>query len=285
MRVSPVYVKANHAFRPRICCLRLAKLYSMRSIRQWFEYLSDKRFSTLAGTLVYFLLMSITPFMFWLTLVFGNVDLSFLTSNGLFAAVMPVIGYLQEAAQSATAGAGVLLALTSLWSSTNFFYHLRRSGEIIYEAGGKKGGLRLRLSSIVVVFASLVLISIAATLPFFSYGYLSLIMPAPLSQGISLVFTAMLALIIAYLLNIFACPYRLPFSLALSGSVLTVTLWLVCAAGFTVYLQFANLQRLYGAIAAVIVFLLWAYLMVNSLVIGMIYNGKFLADRRIKTLF
>ena len=90
---------------------------------------------------------------------------------------------------------------------------------------------------------------------------------------------------VAYILNVFACPYRLDFNIAITGSFLTVALWLLCAAGFTIYLQFANLQKLYGAIAAIIVFLLWSYLMVNSLVIGMIYNGRMLTDRRIKKLF
>ena len=58
------------------------------------------------------------------------------------------------------------------------------------------------------------------------------------------------------------------------GVFLTVTLWIIFAVGFSFYLKFANPQRLYGAIAAVIVFLLWCYLMVNSLVIGIIYNRK-----------
>lgn len=248
----------------------------MRSLKQWFVYITDKRFSTIAGTLVYFLLMSVTPFLFWLTLVFGNLDFSAVISNELFSAILPLLTYLKQSAESATSGAGLLLALTSLWSSTNFFYHLRRSGEIIYESAGKKGGLRLRLSSLAAVFASLVFIAFAAALPFFSYGFLHFIMPEPLSQTISIVFTTLYALFVAYFLTKFACPYRLPFDFAIVGSMLTVALWLLCAAGFTIYLRFANLQRLYGAIAAVIIFVLWAYLMVNSLVIGMIVSGRYL---------
>lgn len=257
----------------------------MRKLRQWFNYFSDKRFSTIAGTLVYFMLMSFTPFLFWLTLVFGRIDLDNLISHELFAAVLPVISYLQDAAESATAGAGLLLLLTSLWSSTNFFYHLRRSGEIIYDAAQKKNGLTLRLSSLVIVFATFALVAAAAALPVFSYNVLNLIMPELLSEAVSLTFITMIAVFVAYILNVFACPYRMNFEIAIAGSLLTVALWLVCAAGFTIYLKFANLQKLYGAIAAVIVFLLWSYLMVNSLVIGMIYNGRMLVERRIKKLF
>lgn len=246
----------------------------MRKLVEEIKYFSDKRFSTLAGTLVYFLLMSVTPFLFWLAIIVGEIDLSAFTDNEIFAAVTPVLGYLQTSAKGATGGAGIILLVTSLWSSTNFFYHLRRSGEIIYDSRLKKGGLSLRFSSLLAVFATIVLIAFAAAVPFLGLGVLTAIMPNWLAQCISIVFLTMSAFFIALLLNVFACPYNLGFENTVPGVFLTVALWLVFAVGFTVYLRFADPQRLYGAIAAVIVFLLWCYLMVNSLVIGIIYNRK-----------
>lgn len=53
----------------------------MRKILGVIRYYSDRRFSTLAGTLVYFLLMSIAPFILWLTLVFGNVEVDKILSH------------------------------------------------------------------------------------------------------------------------------------------------------------------------------------------------------------
>ncbi len=246
----------------------------MRKLVEEIKYFSDKRFSTLAGTLVYFLLMSVTPFLFWLALIVGEIDFSALSDNEIFAAVTPVLEYLQTSATGATGGAGIILLVTSLWSSTNFFYHLRRSGEIIYDSRLKKGGLSLRFSSLLAVFATIILIAFAAAVPFVGIGVLSSIMPQWLAQCISIVFLTMSAFFIALFLNIFACPYNLGFENTVQGVFLTVALWLTFAVGFTVYLRFANPQRLYGAIAAVIVFLLWCYLMVNSLVIGIIYNRK-----------
>ena len=124
------------------------------------------------------------------------------------------------------------------------------------------------------VFATIILIAFAAAVPFVGIGVLSSIMPRWLAQCISIIFLTMSAFFIALFLNIFACPYNLGFENTVQGVFLTVALWLIFAVGFTVYLRFANPQRLYGAIAAVIVFLLWCYLMVNSLVIGIIYNRK-----------
>lgn len=246
----------------------------MSAIYDQLKYYSDKRFSTLAGTLVYFLLMSVTPFLFWLALVAGDVDLSGFTGSSAFTAAAPIIEYLQTSAKGATGGAGIILILTSLWSSTNFFYHLRRSGEIIYDNRQIKNGLSLRFSSLLAVFASIIFIVVAAAVPFLGLGALQNIMPAWVAQIISLTFTVMAAFFVAYFLNVFACPYRLDFEEAAGGVVLTVLLWIVFAAGFSVYMRVADPQKLYGAVAAVIVFLLWCYLMVNSLVIGIIYNGK-----------
>lgn len=246
----------------------------MRGIVEYFKYFSDKRFSTLAGTLVYFLLMSVTPFLFWLALLVGDVDFSKIMSHEMFSAVAPVLEYLQSSAKSATGSAGIILALTSLWSSTNFFYHLRRSGEIIYESRLKKG-FSLRLTSLLAVFATIVLIALSAAVPFLSYTVLLNIMPQFVAEIISLVFLTMLSFFIAYLLNMFACPYRIGFDNTVQGAVLTVILWLMCGTGFSIYLTIANPQKLYGAVAAIIVFLLWCYLMVNCLVIGIIYNAKY----------
>ncbi|MDE7086875.1 MAG: YihY/virulence factor BrkB family protein, partial [Clostridia bacterium] len=115
-----------------------------------------------------------------------------------------------------------------------------------------------------------------AAVPFLSYAVLGEIMPWFVAQIISVTFLTMAAFFIAYLLNVFACPFKLSFEVALNGVLLTVTLWLISAVGCGIYLQFANPQKLYGAVAAVIVFLLWCYVMVNSLVVGMIYTSRFL---------
>lgn len=257
----------------------------MRYFRELYKYFSDKRFSTIAGTLVYFLLMSVTPFLFWLALIVGNIDFSSLTGNVLFSAIVPVLNELKTSAESATGSAGIILIATSLWSSTNFFYHLRRSGEIIYDKTVRRSGWRLRLASLLNVFVALLLIAAIAAVPLLNYNVLDFIMPSYIANIISLSFMTMFALFTAYLLNMFASPYKLHFETVMPGSLLTTSLWLLCAMGFTVYLRFANPQKLYGAVAAIIVFLLWCYIMINSLVLGIIYNSRcFNSERRIKLL-
>lgn len=248
----------------------------MRTIIKEFKFYSDKRFTTLSGTLVYFFLMSVTPFLFWLALIVGEVDISRFLPADIFSAIQPVVEALQQAAVTATGSATLILLLTSLWSSTNFFYHLRRSGEIIFAPYVKTGAIKLRIRALFAVFAILLIFALAAVTPFIGVNVLENIMPRPLAEAITIIFLTMFAFFASYFLNVFACPYKLSFSQACGGALLTVILWILFAVGFTVYMHFSNPQRLYGAIAAIIVFLLWCYLMINSLVIGLIYNSKYL---------
>lgn len=239
-----------------------------------YRYYSDKRFTTVAGTLVYFFLMSLAPFLFWLSMFFGDVDLEKLSSFAVLNAVLPFLKELQSSAGGAASGAGIVLMLTTLYSSTNFFYHLRRSGEIIYDSKFKKGGFKLRLASLGLIAAAAILIAGAVGALVAGERILRKFLSDFVSELIIYLSATAMVTAVAVILNIFICPYKTGFKDVISGSLFTVLLWLACAVGFAVYIHFANPVRLYGKIASVIVFLLWCYLMMNSFVIGVIYNGR-----------
>lgn len=243
---------------------------------------TEKRFSTIAGTLAYFFLMSLAPFIVWLTLLLGQVDLSRVLPDAVFGSVAPFLEYLNETAQSAAGGAGIILLITSLYSSTNFFYHLRRSGEIIYGTRAVKGGVKLRIISAALIILSILLLAVVAAAGVAFGRVLGIFMPAVPIAVFSFLFFAAVAFFTAVLLNLFACPYKLRFSEAVKGSALTTALWIAFAAGFAVYLKFGSPGKLYGAIASVIVFLLWCYFMMCCLVIGMIKNGSELTEKELK---
>ena len=246
-------------------------------VRAKWKYYSDKKFSTIAGTLVYFILMSIAPFMLWLSLVLNNVDLAKFLDHRVLDSVRPVLHYMKSSAESAAGGAGIILLATSLYSSTNFFYHLRRSGEIIYESPRVKGGLRLRVASLGLIIVSITLIAVLAGITVAGSKFLDLFLPTFISDALAWVFAAALLFCVALVLNIFACPYKIKPRELITGSLLTTALWLVFLIGFAIYTSFASPERLYGRIASLIIFLLWCYVMMSCYVIGMINNGKFIS--------
>lgn len=230
------------------------------------------------------MLMSITPFLLWLTLVCGNVDVERLLSNELFESVSPFLRYLKSSAESAASGAGIVLLVTSLYSSTNFFYHLRRSGEIIYDSKRLKNGLRLRLASLALIFAAIILLAVLTAFLVTGSWILEEYLNPVISDLIIYSFITAVAFWVAVILNLFACPYKLRVGEVVPGALLTTALWLLSVVGFTVYMQFATPEKLYGKIAFLIIFLLWCYILMSSFVIGVIYNGMFKSAKEYKTL-
>lgn len=247
----------------------------MYEIKKIIRYIFDKKFSTIAGTLVYFLIMSITPFLLWLTLFFKGLDVEKLLSNELFAGILPLISYLKNSAESAAGGAGIVLLVTTLYSSTNFFYHLKKSGEIIYDEENLRGGIWIRVKSVIYIFIAIFLVAVMGGVALAGKFFAELFLQPVVANAISLTYITALAFVIAIVLNIYICPQRIKVGEVLSGSLVTTALWLAFLQGFTIYLHFASPERLYGKIAVVIIFLLWCYMLMSCFVIGVIYNSYF----------
>ena len=146
-----------------------------------------------------------------------------------------------------------------------------------------KEGVKLRIISAVLIVITILVLSLLVPVAISARFMLLTFMPEALCDVIAMIFLTVLAFAVALLLNIFACPYKLKPSQALTGSILTTVLWVIFVIGFAIYVQFASPGKLYGAIASVIVFLLWCYFMMCCFVIGMIKNGADITQRHYKT--
>ena len=249
-------------------------LEAYRNVRGACSYLSSKKYTTLAGTMAFFLVMSVVPFLFWLTLLFGrlNIDFTRIFELGIFSEVKDLILYFRDSAQSATAGASVVLLVTTLYSSTNLFYHMRRSGEIIYDSRRKKGSIALRLSALGLIFLVMLLLFSGIGVFLLGNDILVRIFPSFVAQiGVYALF-GVFAFALVLLLNLYICPYRIGVRSAVWGSLLTVLLGGLASFGFSVYTQFSSMEKLYGAAVFFILFLLWLYLLMLCFVIGVVFN-------------
>lgn len=247
---------------------------AFRKVRGAFSYLSSKKYTTLAGTMAFFLVMSVVPFLFWLTLLFGklNIDISQIFELEIFGEVREILLYFRDSAQSATAGASVVLLVTTLYSSTNLFYHMRRSGEIIYESRREKGSVILRLSALVLIFLVMLLLLSGIGVFLLGNDVLVRIFPSFVAQMAVYALFGVFAFALVLILNLYICPYRLRVKDAAWGSLLTVLLGGIASFGFSVYTQFSSMEKLYGAAVFFILFLLWLYLLMLCFVVGVVFN-------------
>ena len=214
------------------------------------------------------------PFLFWLTFLFGRLEIDFdrILDLEIFAEFKDILHYLREQAQSAQAGASVILLATTLYSSTNLFYHMRRSGEIIYGCGRDKGGLALRISAVALIFVVMLLFVAGASLLLLGTALLRRILPSFAAQVAVYALLGAIAFLFLLLLNVYICPYRIGARSAVWGSLLTLLLGGLASFGFSVYAHLGTMEKLYGAAVFLIVFLLWLYVLMVCFVIGVILN-------------
>ena len=251
-----------------------------RYVRAKYELLHVKKYTTIAGTLVFFLIMSIMPFAFWLTLIIGKlpIDMEKLFSLPVFGSVKNVLEYVRKEAEQATAGASIVLLVTTLYSSTNLFYQMRRSGEIVYDVHRKKQGLKTRLAALILLICVLVLavtfLLVYALGSFIFSRWFSRWFPRGVELLVDHILLGILAFFLALLLNMYVCPYKRKWRVFLSGTCITVGLWAIAALGFSLYLKIGNLTKLYGALSTIIVFLLWLYIMMIGFIVGVIFNSE-----------
>ncbi len=260
----------------------------MEVIKGWFNrgrrayrVLSDHRFTTVAGTLVFFLIISFVPLTFFLMLLLGrlNVNTDELLNLPLFGWAKEMLLFFRE--NAAGKHVGIFFLITTFWSSSSFFYHLRRSGEIIYRYRRVKQGWKVRVAA----FALTVLIVLflgACAAGLLAVIFFTRLFPRWIAYPIVYSFVLVVGFFTAWLLNWYLCPYRVSFRDTAQGSLYTAVAWLVASIAFSVYLALSNKEKLYGALSAVIVFLLWLYWIMTCFTAGVVYNCRRVEVRRLE---
>lgn len=250
--------------------------------KEKYRILVEKKYSTISGTLVYFFIMSVVPFSFWASLLFGDRlwgRIREILELRLLSSLFPVLDFLEENAALATGKVGIVLLVTSLYSSTNLFYHMRRSGELLYRCETYQKGWKLRLSALVLLFLVLLSAALLIAVGWLGYRFLTASFSPAWNYIALYLFLSLLAFALSLFINGYVCPYRYPLRSFLPGSAITWGLWGVATLGFGVYLHFADFTKLYGAVSTVVVFFLFLYLMMNCFVVGVIFNSERLKDQ------
>ena len=111
-----------------VCMKWVESVYRFFSER--LKILYGKKYTTLAGALTYFFWMSLLPFCFLLTALFGaSVQrVEWLLKAEIFQGVRDFLYYVFEHARNSSGGINLFLGITAFWSASNFFYQLRHCG-------------------------------------------------------------------------------------------------------------------------------------------------------------
>ncbi len=236
--------------------------------------LTANKYTTISGALAFFLVMSFVPFFFWLTTLFARSGIrpEAVLELELFGwAKEFLLLIIQNAEKTYAAGAGILFVVTTLFSSTSFFYHLRRSGEILYNYRRRKKGWKVRLSAIFLTLAVLLFFFLAGA-AFIGAGIYLKFLPRPVFYLVIYSMIFAVGFFAAWILNSYICPYRCRPRDILLGSLLTALAWMAASGIFALYFELGNKEKLYGALTFVIVFFIWLYWMMICFTAGAVFN-------------
>ncbi|HET6635980.1 MAG TPA: YihY/virulence factor BrkB family protein [Streptomyces sp.] len=247
-----------------------------------------------AATLTYYGVLSIFPALIALvsivslvadpkTIVDKATDL--VSKIGPSSAVQTFKGPIDSLASSSGAGLALVLGiLAALWTASGYVGAFMRASNRVYEVEEGRSALVLRPFQMLV---TLILILLqAATL-------LILVVSGPVARNVGSAIgvgdTAVTAwniakwpvlliiVIITFCVLYYASPNaRLPkVTSVLPGAVIALVVWLVASLAFAFYVaNFGSYNKTYGALAGVIVFLVWLWITNLAILFGAEFNAE-----------
>lgn len=251
------------------------------------RFLEDRCFDS-AATLAYATLFAAVPLA---TVVFGVVSMfpfyeswvqaltRFVSDNFLPSAADSVMGFLADAAGNARALSG-LGAITVLATALLTLSRIEDTFNRIWRVGERRG----LLSRLLIYWAAMTLLPLLAVASFAVSSYLSSLPlldahdePGGLLRGLPILLE-WLAFSLAYRF----IPNRgVAARHAAIAGLLATALFELAKWGFALYLQRANYQALYGAIAVIPIFLIWLYVSWVVVLLGASFAAS-LADFRFR---
>jgi membrane protein len=203
-------------------------------------------------------------------------------TNMLSPETAKLVGTQLEQVTSSAGGAlglaTVLGILTALWSASSGMKALITGVNLAYDETEGRKFVKLRGLSILLTLGAMVLLAVALAL---IVGF-----PAvPDSWPTVLVWTAAIVrfvLLAVLLLAGLAALYRYgpdrdkpKWGWASPGSVVATVLWVLASVGFSVYVNaFGNYNKTYGALAGIIILMLWLYLTAYVVLVGAELNAE-----------
>jgi membrane protein len=268
--------------------------------RTYREYKADN-LSDLAAALTYYAVLAIFPMLIVLVSVLGLIGSSvtqpLIENLGKVApgAAKQIFTSAIQNIQSNQGTAGVLVVVGiagALWSASSYVAAFMRASNVVWDVEEGRPVWRTIPVRIGVTILTVVLLTIGALAVTLTGG-----LAKQLGNVIGVGSTAVtiwdiakwpvLVLLVALILAIlyYAAPnVRQPgFRWVTPGGLLAVVLWIVVSALFAFYVaNFSSYNKTYGALASVIVFLVWLWITNTVILLGAELNAEIERGRQIE---
>jgi len=174
----------------------------------------------------------------------------------------------------------VLSLLALLWSVSSGVQGLIKSLNVIYDEKETRGFVKLRGLSLLLTLGAIVVAVVALALITVFPGVIDGLglgragqVAASVARWVVLAVLVLLALGVVYRLGPDRANPRWRWVSA--GAVVALVLWLLGSVGFSYYVDnFGKYNQTYGALAAVIILLLWLFLSAFAVLLGAEFNAE-----------
>ena len=250
---------------------------------------------TYAAALAYRALFALFPFLIFLTTLLGflGVPQFFEWLREQASYVLPpqgmqLVNTVLSELQTPQGGLMSFAILLALWSASAAVVATMNALNVAYDVTERRAGWKRMLLSFVYTLALAVMLGLAAGLMLTGPSVLEW---AAQYVGLGELFIAVwtwirwpvaaFLLVVAVALVYYAAPnIKQPFRLITLGAVLAVSVWILASIAFAFYVQnFANYNKTYGSMGAVIVLLLYFFISAAVLLFGAEVNAVLTRER------
>jgi membrane protein len=270
-----------------------------RSVREF----KDDNLTDWAAALTYYAVLAMFPALIVLVALVGVFGQYPETTNTIFKIVGQLgpesaVRTFREPVESVVrnkGGAGALLGIGlvgAIWAASGYVGAFMRACNAIYEVEEGRPFWKLRPIQVAVTVAMVFATAIVA-LAIVTTGPLARAIGDAIGLGSTAVTIWNIAkwpVLVAIVITMFAVLYysapnvRLPrFRWLSPGGVVAVVIWVVASALFALYVaNFGSYNKTYGAIAGVIVFLVWMWITNLSILVGAEFNAELERGRELE---
>jgi membrane protein len=278
---------------------RLGGLSIRELTRRVWQSIQDDNIFGYAAQLSYYFFFALFPLLIILITIFGFFadDGTSLRSDMLryLARAMPPSAYgliaqtLEEITKAASGGKVWLGVGAALWAASNGMGAIVSGLNVAYGIKESRPWWKVQLITLALTLSLSLMVISGLALVFYG-GKIGGVIAA--NHGFGTLFTSLwqiaqwplgLFLIVLFFSAVYyfaPAPHGQRWHFISPGALIGLTLWLLVSLGFRLYLHYFNsYSKTYGSLGAVIILLLWFYLMGAAILIGGEINSEIAAQK------
>jgi membrane protein len=260
-------------------------------VRRAFKEASADNVSMLAGGVAFFAFLAIFPALIAALTLYGLVADPAQVAQQIesLAAALPQdarpilldqLNALTVTSNGALTTGLIISLLAALWSASSGTGNLMQAVNIAYDEDETRGFIKLRAIALALTLGALVFVLVTLTL-------IAVVPPLLESLQLGVVGTVVAqvvrwGLLLVLVVVALAVVYRIApdrdaprFSWVSTGAVVAAALWILGSIGFSLYVNnFGSYNKTYGALAGVVVLMLWLYLTSYIVLLGAEINAE-----------